>query len=215
MSRGSTKAVGTRGFGVPDVVDPHHWIVTIPKARGAAVSVVEQFGVSAAREGMPDRVERVRLARDKWQTIAEPVRRVLNERLAAARLEGSRWNVGDNMVERLLGKELCILAWAVEHAASELVPVAVTNWSGLKPEERWWLFTMTAAATGGVDDGDKGWRKALRYALTENPTDAEAADAIARDAARVAPAKPSGRKRMLNATDHQLDMFGSATRKDS
>lgn len=27
---------------------------------------------------------------------------------------------------------------------------------------------MTNAATGGVDD-KRGWRKALRYALTENP----------------------------------------------
>ena len=32
---------------------------------------------------------------------------------------------------------------------------------------------MTAAATGGVDDGDVGWRKALRYALTENPVRGE------------------------------------------
>ncbi len=62
-----------------------------------------------------------------------------------------------------------MLAWAVEKVPEELVPVAVTNWLGLKPEERWWLFTVTAAATGGLDDGNVGWRKALRYALTENP----------------------------------------------
>ena len=46
------------------------------------------------------------------------------------------------------------------------------SWSGLRPEERWWLYTATAAATGTLADGDVGWRKALRYALTENPTDA-------------------------------------------
>ena len=38
------------------------------------------------------------------------------------------------------------------------------------PEERWWLYTQTAAATGhGINDRGRGWRKAVRYALTENP----------------------------------------------
>jgi hypothetical protein len=38
------------------------------------------------------------------------------------------------------------------------------------PEERWWLYTMTNAATGHAVQGrNKGWRKAVRYALTENP----------------------------------------------
>src|SRR5690606_4423509 len=38
------------------------------------------------------------------------------------------------------------------------------------PEERWWLFTMTNAATGHAITGrGKGWRRAVRFALTENP----------------------------------------------
>ncbi|MBV8675582.1 MAG: DUF3780 domain-containing protein, partial [Planctomycetaceae bacterium] len=57
----------------------------------------------------------------------------------------------------------------VEQADPELMPNAVRNWIGLRPEERWWLYTMTAAATGDVDDGGIGWRKALQHALTENP----------------------------------------------
>lgn len=44
------------------------------------------------------------------------------------------------------------------------------NWLGLVPEERWWLYTMTNAATGHAIKGrNKGWRKAVRFALTENP----------------------------------------------
>ena len=42
----------------------------------------------------------------------------------------------------------------------------------VKPLEtgRWWLFTMTNAATGHALHGkNKGWRKAVRFALTENP----------------------------------------------
>jgi hypothetical protein len=47
----------------------------------------------------------------------------------------------------------------------------------LAPEERWWLYTMTAAATGNFLAGrGRGWRKALRYALTENPITSRPSD---------------------------------------
>ena len=40
---------------------------------------------------------------------------------------------------------------------------------GLVPEERWWLYTMTAAQTAHYAKHNVGWRRAIRYALTENP----------------------------------------------
>jgi hypothetical protein len=69
------------------------------------------------------------------------------------------------MVDRLLGKELCVLAWAVESMAMENIPIAVRNWLAMRPEERWWLYGMAAMNTGGLGDGNKGWRLALRHAL--------------------------------------------------
>lgn len=58
----------------------------------------------------------------------------------------------------------------MEDADPALIPTAIRNWSGLAPEERWWLYTMTNAATGHALHGrNRGWRKAVRYALTENP----------------------------------------------
>jgi hypothetical protein len=173
----------TLGFGCPDTVDPHHVVVTVPRGRDEPVQIVEHFGLRAGHAGLPDTIERVELERVKWTVIADPVRRVFNERLKEKEHATSRWVVGENKVERLLGKELCVLVWAVEHAPIDLVPVAITNWVGLKPEERWWLFTITAAASGGIDDGDIGWRKALRFALTENPVRG------------ATPAKPPVRKR--------------------
>lgn len=69
-----------------------------------------------------------------------------------------------------MGKELVLFAWAIEDADPALIPVAIKNWQGLMPEERWRLYTMTNAATGHAVQGrNKGWRKAVRYALTENP----------------------------------------------
>lgn len=52
------------------------------------------------------------------------------------------------LVRRDLGKELVLLAWAIEDADPALIPTAIANWNGLVPEERWWLYTQTAAATG-------------------------------------------------------------------
>jgi Protein of unknown function (DUF3780) len=184
----------TVGFGVPDVTDPHHLLVTVPRGRDEAVLIAEHFGVRAGPEGMPDVVERLELSRGRWTAIAEPLRRAFNERLKEKGLTTGRWVVGDNKVERLLGKELCVLAWAVEKAPESIIPVAVTNWSGLRPEERWWLFTMTAAATGGLEDAEVGWRKALRFALTENPTSAEAQS-------------PKAKRRARRADDSGLSLF--------
>jgi hypothetical protein len=67
----------------------------------------------------------------------------------------------------MLGKELCVLAWAVEHAQSvDDCKVIAAKWSALRPEERWWLFGQTVAEAGLAADTDGGWRKALYFALS-------------------------------------------------
>jgi len=47
------------------------------------------------------------------------------------------------------------------------LPVICSRWAALRPEERWWLFSMTAAESGAVDDRERGWRKALYFALSD------------------------------------------------
>lgn len=161
--------MSTIGFGCPDTTDPHRFEVDIPAGRTGIVSIQEHYGIKAGIDGLPEVVERCCLPRALWSLIAEDVKRDFNERLRARKLAASRWTVGVNKVERLLGKELLVLAWAVEKAAPEDVPNAIRNWVGLRPEERWWLFTVTAAASGLPEQSEIGWRKALRFALTENP----------------------------------------------
>jgi hypothetical protein len=163
----------TTGFGVPNDIDPHHFVVEIPAARANPVVITEQFGLSGGSNGLPDSLERCRLNQDAWNAVRKELERVLNERLKEKKLATSRWKSGKNQVERLLGRELCVLAWAIEAAPKETIPNAIRNWSGLKPEERWWLFAMAASMTGTSQDVDIGWRKALRVALTENPTGEE------------------------------------------
>lgn len=109
--------------------------------------------------------------------MAEAVRSEFNVRLKKVGRRPGKWKVGYNAVGRLLGKELTLLAWAIEDADPALVPTAVANWQGLTQEERWWLYTMTAAATGNYSIGrNRGWRKAVRFALTENPLTHRVAD---------------------------------------
>ncbi len=164
MAERTTYAHPTRGFGVPATSDPHHFVVAIPRGNTAPILIREHLGMGSesAREQV---IDRVLLERSRWTAIRAEVQRAFNARLAEHNLAGGTWKVGETPVDRLLGKELCILAWAVERLDPEKIRVAVRNWLALRPEERWWLFGMTAVATGGVQDAEKGWRVALRFAL--------------------------------------------------
>jgi hypothetical protein len=171
-------------FGFDPQQSTHHFLVTIARAATGKIEISEHFTWDAeAGSGdvsYGDRLDgqvRVLLARPKWDAIADEVRAQFNQRLRRAGRKPGAWRVGANLVRRDLGKELALLAWAIEDADPALIPTALANWNGLAPEERWWLYTQTAAATGhGVADRGRGWRKAVRYALTENPVLGRAAD---------------------------------------
>ena len=60
-----------------------------------------------------------------------------------------------------------MLAWASEPANLDELPVICARWAALRPEERWWLFSMTVAEAGLPQDRERGWRKALYYALSD------------------------------------------------
>ena len=174
---------GSTGFGFRPEESEHHFVVTVPAGNREDVTVAEhlRFDPEAAHvppslgAGPRDAKLRVALPRAKWNAIADEVRVEFNRRLKKDGLPAGRWKTGSNPLARLLGKELTLLAWAVEDADPTLIPTAIRNWLGLAAEERWWLFTMTAAATGHALHGrGRGWRKAVRYALTENPVGAAA-----------------------------------------
>ena len=125
------------------------------------------MATSGCEAGIPRDEERVILERRVWSRIADIARREFNERLKAAKVRTGRWHSGTNLVERLLGRELCVLAWAAERASDEELPVIGSKWAALRPEERWWLFTMTVAEAGLPDDHQRGWRRALHLALAD------------------------------------------------
>jgi hypothetical protein len=166
-----------RSFGLNPIESQHHFLVQIPRGATQPVSISEHLtwnertGSSPMTTGLaPDGQIRVMLARPKWDAIADLVRAEFNRRLKQQGLGAGAWRTDANLVRRDLGKELVLLAWAIEEADPSLIPNAIANWQGLYPEERWWLYTQTAAASGhGINGRNLGWRKAIRYALTENP----------------------------------------------
>lgn len=165
-------------FGFEPEESAAHFLVHIPAGSTLPVEISEHLSWDAERvqysihygAEREDGQVRCRLPRSKWNDIAEVVRAELNARLKKVGKRPGKWKTGYNPVMRMLGKELTLLAWAIEDADPALTATAVANWQGLSPEERWWLYTMTAAATGHHSAGrNRGWRKAVRFALTENP----------------------------------------------
>jgi len=167
----------SRSFGFDPTESQHHFLVNIPRGATQEIQISEHFTWTEAKGSSPltlgqqaDGQIRVVLTRLKWDAIADEMRAELNQRLRRMGKKAGSWRVGHNLVRRELGKELVLLAWAIEDADPALIRNSIANWKGLVPEERWWLYTQTAAATGhGVNDRGRGWRKAVRFALTENP----------------------------------------------
>lgn len=195
--------IDTDGFGAPKGVDPHVFEVHIPAGSSGKIRIVEHYGIAAGAFGR-ESVERCELGRKTWGAIRDDLKRHLNERLKEKDLKPGAWKTGVNRLERLLGQELLLLAWAVEEAKAEVMPVAIRNWLALRPEERWWLYAATASATGETKHSGVGWRKALRFALTENPV----REALSRSRpATDAPLKAKGGKSRPKSIDANAPLF--------
>jgi hypothetical protein len=178
-SRSARKVVGL-GF-LPEEAR-HGFLVDIPKGsspsdvicitehRGDELNQLGNRTVDAPSPG--DRSLRVVIDRARWLALAPAFWDEANRRLRANGLPTQKFHKNPTKpvpVHPSLGKELCILCWAVEESSPDDIPNALRNWEALAPEERWWLYTMTVATTGQAMQKGIGWRKALRAALADNP----------------------------------------------
>jgi len=161
------KSTATTGFGCPAEMFVHHVLVTIPEGRTGEVLFEEDWGVAQA--GGPDRMVRCALPRARWNAIANLAKQALNERLKEQNLPAARWLTGENRVERLLGKEVVVLAWAVEAAEDEDLDAVAAAWAALRPEERWWLFGRVASTAGTAADAAAKPRRGLALLLSAGP----------------------------------------------
>jgi hypothetical protein len=160
----------------------HGFLVDVPKGSSAEdlICVSEHRGSDLDHLGARDSAApnpadpglRVMIDRGRWLALAPEFWDESNRRLRANGLPAAKFVKNPSRpvpVHPSLGKELCVLCWAVEDAPPADIPNALRNWEALAPEERWWLFTMTVATTGQAMQKGLGWRKALRAALADNP----------------------------------------------
>lgn len=168
------------GFGVAkssgEFILPHHFRVEIPAAANAPVTITEDYGLSGGEGGAPFEEVRIIMPRQAWAGVSAVAKRDFNARLKGHKLPAGQWKVGKSdtavKVERLLGKELCVLVWAAESATTkEEFSIISQKWASLRPEERWWLFSMTVAEAGRAEDTQRGWRRALYAALSDPGAD--------------------------------------------
>ena len=173
------------GFGVEPRLAQNHFFVVLPPAREKArpIQIYERYHWTSKEEaeraeGKPvyanyqfltdGDILRLEISRYKWGLVSRELAAAFNVRLKAERKPVGRFAAGGVPVWRVFGKEMMLLLWGIEDCDPGNISTALRNWHGLLPEERWWLYTMTNAATGQIGD-KRGWRTALRYALCENP----------------------------------------------
>ena len=160
----------------------HGFLIDVPKGSSPSELIcisehrgtdLDHLGARATSAPNPtDPALRVLIDRTRWLALAPPFWDEANRRLRANGLPPGKLIKNPTKpvpVHPSLGKELCVLCWAVEEAPPDDIPNALRNWEALAPEERWWLFTMTVATTGQALQKGVGWRKALRSALADNP----------------------------------------------
>jgi len=163
------------GFGFDPGESSHHFAVIITDKNQDAVIIEERFEwegeAEIANANAKSPVVKVRLDRYRWDRIAEVVRDQFNKKIRGAGHRSIAWKTNQpNILPPHFGKELTLLAWAVEDMDESLIPGVITNWTGLEPEERWWLYTTINATFTREDVGkDRGWRKAIKIAFSENP----------------------------------------------
>src|ERR1035437_411711 len=170
LNEGSPQMAALANFDVADIYQEHAYLVRLTKGRDAKVQVYEVFGrppTEREAQWAPETILRCETSRAIWDILSAELRAEFNRRLRTEGKPAGRWGADETTVQRLLGKELLVLLWAIElpGVTPEEIAVAIRNWLGLKPEERWWLYTMTAAATGLAHQQGMGWRGALRQAL--------------------------------------------------
>lgn len=157
----------TVDFGAPPEFGMHHFYVEIPAAPRDAVVICEDYGFDGDESRRETVERRLILARELWTKIRDDARRDFNARLKMKKQGVGTWSTGKVKLDRFLGRELCVLGWAAEHASPEECLVICQKWLALRPEERWWLYSKTAAEAGRDDQTQRGWRKALYCALSD------------------------------------------------
>lgn len=170
-----TNASRTIGnFNAPTGDERPHVLVRV----GGKNELVEIFELRENVDNRLKAVTRAQLTLLQWQSIAPSAEHAFNEYLREAGERPGRFRkTGETRLSiNNLGKELLVLAWAIEDATAAEVEVIKASWQRLHRIERWWLYNQTVALNGDPRGRGKGWRAALRLMLGATPTGGESSE---------------------------------------
>jgi hypothetical protein len=118
----------TVDFGAPSEFGMHHFYVEIPADPRGPIRIYEDYGLNdgdSHRKAIECRVE---LTHILWVRIRDNSRRNFNTRLKAIKRSIGKWVVGKVKLERFIGRELCVLAWAAEHTTPDECQIICKKW---------------------------------------------------------------------------------------
>lgn len=208
-------------FGFDPERSPHHFAV-VPLG-STRVQFVERFvhGDSDGTDAPASKeVVKGELDVERWRRIRDEAADVFNADLRAAGQRTGSWRKeAPTLLAPHFGRELLLLVWAAEDQDLSVLPAVRLNWRGFAPEERWWLYSTINASSRHPEHADRGWRKAIKIALAENPVDTSAFLSEPRAPAprmrgRKAPRGEGEQASLLDAGVSQPELFSSTTSKD-
>lgn len=160
------------GFAYCPELRRHHIFVDVPSRLDDEVVIVEDVSDKETPR------EKARIPLRFFEMVQTPIASHFNQRISdneeLKNCPRARFVRGKRIpLDLLLGRELLVLAWAIEPwerpaQADPVVlhiPKALEAWLGMPPEERWTLYRLTNAKSGHLSDSGKGWRRSLRYGL--------------------------------------------------
>ena len=191
----TSKPTAPIDFGFDPTDSQHHFVLYLPRSKKQEVMLFElpNYVEDLTPEGLVENfigqqpLGKARLTANKWSKLQAAVRAEFGVRLRDwGQRKRPNWQAGINRLHRHLGRELAVLVWSVEEVGGSHIDLAIHNWLALRPEERWWLYTMTNASVGHPERGKgRGWRRALRYALAESPASEAKVETVVDEAAGV------------------------------
>jgi len=125
MAGASATTAAMANFDCDDIYREHAFLVRLTKGREPKALVFEVFGrppaeahasIAASAAWAPETVLRCEVPRKVWDPAAPEARAEFNRRLRIEGKPAGRWGADDTAVQRLFGKELLVLLWAIEQS---------------------------------------------------------------------------------------------------
>jgi len=167
----SSPRAGGRGFGYLEERS-RGYRFDVKHHSDGGVTISERTAMDERGKLLQPPREKAKLTAFRWHRVRDAVAAEFNQRLRQDGLRAGRWLKDTTPLAPHFGKELVLLAWAIDDQDVLVIPRMLANWRGLAPEERWWFYTTINASTRRYpNDINHGWKAAIKIAFLDEPRD--------------------------------------------